>query len=77
MSPSKEYISFRCLTCGKTTILLLHEIQQSQSHGRYITCGHDGRHARLVETGQYDNLRECMEDQRTYKHERGIVKETK
>lgn len=74
---SKEYIAYKCLTCGKTTILLLSEVSESQDKGKYVTCGHDGRHAKLREIGRYDDLKECMSERSYKRGKHGAIKETR
>ena len=73
---SKYYIAYECMICHKTTILIKDEIRESQNQGRYITCAHDGRHAKLREIGEFDDLNKCMTDQRVYRRSAsGAIKE--
>ena len=63
----KKYIVYRCKVCNKHTILLGEEVTHSEKESKYITCGHDGRHKKLVVAGAYDNLKECMDNHRYVK----------
>lgn len=58
----KEYIVYKCKICGKHTILLGEEVTHSENESKYITCGHDGRHKRLIVTGAYDSIKEVMDN---------------
>lgn len=71
------YIMYRCETCNKMTILLSEEVTHSEKESIYITCGHNGKHKRLRVVGRYDNLKECMEKQRTYIRKNRTVHQTK
>jgi len=66
----REYIAYECMTCGKTTILIKSEVMESKGKNNYVTCGHDGRHGRMREIGQYDDLNQCMQE-RAYKRAKG------
>lgn len=70
----KEYIVYKCKICNKHTILLGEEVNHSENESKYITCGHDGRHKRLIVTGAYDSLKECM-NERSYRRDRGSLKQ--
>jgi len=73
---SKYYIAYKCMICHKTTILIKDEIAESQAQGKYITCAHDGRHAKLKEIDEFDDLNRCMTEQRVYKRSAsGAIKE--
>ena len=58
----KKYIVYRCKVCHKYTILISEEVNHSEEAGKYMTCGHDGRHKKLSVAGAYDNLKECMDN---------------
>lgn len=72
----KEYIVYKCKKCGKHTILLGEEVTHSENESKYITCGHDGRHKRLIVTGAYDSIKECMQHS-SYKRGKGSIKQIK
>lgn len=72
----KRYVVYRCKICNKHTILINAEVNHSERAGRYMTCGHDGRHRSLVVTGAYDNLKECM-DNHSYVKVAGRVRQRK
>lgn len=73
----KEYIVYECMTCHKTTILLRSETEESKHHGKYQTCGHDGRHSNLREMGSFTRLNECMSARTYVRAKSGSIKETR
>ena len=70
----KRYIVYRCKICNKHTILIREEVTHSEKESQYLTCGHDGRHKKLIVVGAYDNIKECM-DRRHYKRIRGRLRQ--
>lgn len=71
----KEYIIYKCLTCGKTFILLAEEVKFNENKGYYISCPFKG-HKNIVVAGAYDSIKECMKE-RSYKRDRGKIKQIK
>lgn len=68
----KEYTSYKCISCNKTFILPTEEVDKN----KYLTCPHDGRHKKIIVTGAYDSVKECMKE-RSYKRDKGKMKQIK
>lgn len=68
-----KYIVYRCLKCGKLTILLSEEVDHSEEQGKYLTCGHDGRHSDLIVVDKCADIIECMGN-RSYKRVNGRIR---
>ena len=73
---SKEYIVYKCLNCNRSFILLASEISHSETESKYITCPYHGKHRKIIVTGAYDGIKECMQE-RSYKRDRGKMKQIK
>lgn len=67
----KEYTSFKCSKCNKTTIVITDEMQS----GRYLACSHcsSKKNKSAKET---DDLRECMKES-VYKREHGAIRQVR
>ncbi|MBU5311897.1 hypothetical protein KQI38_07630 [Tissierella carlieri] len=73
---SKEYIVYKCLNCNKSFILLASEVKHDAEEDQYITCPYHGKHRKIVVTGAYDSIKECMQE-RSYKRNKGKMKQIK
>ncbi|WMM24065.1 hypothetical protein RBU61_14190 [Tissierella sp. MB52-C2] len=73
---SKEYIAYKCLNCNRSFILLASEVKHDEKEGKYITCPRHGKHRKIIVTGAYDSLKECM-GERSYKRDKGKMKQIK
>lgn len=71
----KEYIIYRCKTCGCSFILLAEETKYNESKGNYLSCPFKG-HKDIVVTGAYDSIKECM-GHGSYRREKGSIKQIK
>lgn len=63
---NERYVVFKCLTCGKRTMLKEIEVNHSEEASKYFTCGHDGWHRDLIVVGvltidKYAGIKECMQ----------------
>ena len=67
------YIIYKCLTCGKCTILLSNEVDHSEQASMYLTCGHHGKHKNLIVVGKYASIKEYMK-QDSYKRVNGRIR---
>jgi len=67
----KEYTSFKCKICSKTTVVLTDEIES----GRYLVCSHcsSKKNHSAKET---DDLRECMKE-KAYRREHGAMRQVR
>jgi DNA-directed RNA polymerase subunit RPC12/RpoP len=73
---SKEYIIYKCLNCNRSFILLASEVRNDNSRDKYISCPFHGKHRKIIVTGAYDSLKECMQE-RSYKRDKGKMKQIK
>ncbi|MGJ0848335.1 hypothetical protein ACR77J_16715 [Tissierella praeacuta] len=58
---SKEYIVYKCLNCNRSFILLASEVKYNENESKYITCPYHGKHRKIIVTGAYDSIKECMD----------------
>ncbi|MEY8415315.1 hypothetical protein AAK964_03370 [Tissierella praeacuta] len=58
---SKEYIVYKCLNCNRSFILLASEVKYNENESKYITCPYHGKHRKIIVTGAYDSVKECMD----------------
>ena len=71
----KEYITYKCKTCGNSFVLPTNEVKYNEKQGNYITCPYRG-HKNIVVTGAYDSIKECM-DHSSYVREGRRVRQIK
>lgn len=71
----KDYIVYKCLNCGCIFILPIDHVKYNEDKGNYITCPFRG-HKNIVIAGEYDGLKECM-DNHVYKRDKGSIKQIK
>lgn len=69
----KEYIVYKCKTCGCEFILPKQYYKLNQDKGDYISCPYKG-HRNIIVTGAYDSLKECMSSN-VYVREKGKIKQ--
>ena len=67
------YTSYKCCNCNKETILLTHEVEDSQFKNRYIVCSHCSS-KKLRKEKETDDLREVMSE-RSYKRVGGAIRQ--
>lgn len=73
---SKDYIVYKCLNCNRSFILLASEVKHDENEDKYITCPFHGKHKKIIVTGAYDSIKECMAE-RSYKRDKGKMKQVK
>ena len=73
---SNIYVSYKCKCCKNTIILLNEEMLSTIAKGKYLVCSHCSSR-RLVLENSTDDLRECMQDARTYRRIRGKWREVR
>lgn len=71
----KEYIIYKCKTCGCIFILPKKHVRINEGKGNYITCPYRG-HKGIIVTGAHDSIKECM-DHASYKRENRRMKQIK
>lgn len=67
------YTSYKCSRCSKETILLTHEVEDSQFKRNYIVCAHCSS-KKLRKEKETDDLREVM-NTRSYKRIGGAIRQ--
>lgn len=72
----KDYIVYKCLMCGCIFILPIEHVKYNEDKGNYISCPFRG-HKNIIVAGAFDDLKQCMEEQRIYKRDRGSIKQIK
>lgn len=68
---TKEYISFRCRKCYKTTIILNHEIVRN----RFCVCFHCSSKD-ITKENEVNSLKECMQHA-SYKRMHGAIRQVR
>lgn len=58
----KEYIVYKCRTCGNNFILLSNQVKYSEKESKYITCPFHGKHKDIIVVGAYDSIKEVMDN---------------
>ncbi len=69
----KYYSNYKCVRCGRETILITGEVKSTERYGNYIACPHCGS-KHLIKTKETDSIKECMEHS-TYKRINGAIKQ--
>ena len=62
-----------CRRCGKTSILINEEVEDTIKKGKYISCSHCGS-KNTVEENCISDLRKCM-DNNAYKRVKGKIRQ--
>ena len=71
----KNYSSYLCRKCYKTTILLNYEIEDTERKGNYLSCSHCGS-KRIFRENESDGVTECMKSS-SYKRVRGALRQVR
>jgi len=71
------YTAYKCKNskCGKDSILITEEVEDTLKQGKYISCSHCGC-KNLREENRSNDLRECM-DHATYKKVHGAIRQVR
>ena len=67
------YVIIKCKRCGRTTILLQYEVEESKKENKYLACAHCGS-KHFKEEKATDNLKECMKEH-SYKRVKGALRQ--
>ena len=70
--PDKNYIMFRCYTCGCVFIIPKEYIEHNDN---YLTCPKYGKHKDIQVIGAYDSLEECMGHIKYRRNSRGRIEQ--
>lgn len=69
----KNYSSYFCRKCKKTTILLNDEIKDTIKNNKYIACSHCGSR-NIHKENESDGVKDCMRSS-SYKRVRGAIRQ--
>lgn len=71
----KNYSSYFCRKCKKTTILLNDEVEDTIKNNKYIACSHCGS-KNIHKENESDAIKDCMKSS-AYKRVRGAIRQVR